>query len=258
MKFLAIILLFINSINLYSVSKIKEIKKDSITIKTNISDINQEKAIDVKIKSIEKVLFETKKELLKIKKENKSEKFDWNNILAALLGGFIGLLPSIINFFKKAEIKGKILSQYSNQIKTQLDDKTKIVFLHKLSIFVENKNFSLKDVEINIKFPSTSEIKCQNWIWRDLKFLFNDNIVGNNIQKRLNIEQKEYLLHFTILPKEQSIVGYFSFTIDQIIDEKLEYIKYIFKDYKGNNIELKINQDEISENTQLFDDSIWI
>lgn len=88
-------------------------------------------------------------------------------------------------------------------------------------------------------------------MWRALTFTFD------GIQRKLNIDPKDYLLHFTVFPKEQSIIGYISFTFDLINDEKFEYIKYLFKDYKGNVSELKIDQSEIVESTQMFDDSIW-
>lgn len=187
--------------------------------------------------------------------DDSENSFDWNNLLSAIIGGLIGLSPSIINYFKKTKIKGKIISQYgcfgtvSGSVNTQ-------IILQKLSIFAENKNFFLKDIDIYVKYPSQPKIKCKNWTWRTVEFTFNQD--GKNVQKKLNIDKKEYLLHFTVLPKEQSVIGYISFTIDSVLDEKFEYIKYIFKDYRGNTIELKINKNEMVENIQVFDDSIWI
>jgi hypothetical protein len=183
--------------------------------------------------------------------DNESKKdFDWNNLLSAILGGLIGLSPSIISYFRKPKIKGRIISQYANVAPSPEGEKCSI-FLQKVSIFSEHQNFYLKEIEIFVKFPNSTEIECKNWMWRALTFTFD------GIQRKLNIDPKDYLLHFTVFPKEQSIIGYISFTFDLIKDEKFEYIKYLFKDYKGNVSELKIDQSEIVESTQMFDDSIW-
>ena len=187
--------------------------------------------------------------------DNESKKdFDWNNLLSALLGGLIGLTPSIISYFRKPKIKGRIISQYANVGSSPECGKCSII-LQKVSIFSEHQNFYLKEIEIFAKFLNSTEIECKNWIWRALTFTFDDN--GKPIKRNLNIDPKDYLLHFTVFPKEQSIIGYISFTFDTIKDEKIEYIKYLFKDYKGNVIELKIDKSEIVESTQIFDDSIW-
>ncbi|GAT63978.1 hypothetical protein [Paludibacter jiangxiensis] len=180
--------------------------------------------------------------------------FDWYNLLSVILGGLIGLSPVIINFFRKPKIKGRVISQYANVCLNEKGDKYSTI-LQKISIFSENKNFFLKDIEIFVKLPGHSELNCKNWTWRQLTFTFVEN--GNNIQKKLIIDPKEYLLHFTVFPKEQPIIGYISFTYDSTKDVKFEYVKYLFKDYKGNIKELRINESEMVDNTQIFDDSIW-
>ena len=189
------------------------------------------------------------------KSDDTKKDFDWNNLVSALMGGLIGLSPSIISYFKKTKSKGKIRSQYGCFGTVQGGVNVSII-LQKVSIFAENKSFFLKDFDIYVKYPSSTEIKCKNWTWRAVEFTFNQN--GINVQKKLNIDKKEYLLHFTILPKEQSVIGYISFTIDSVLDEKFDYVRYVFKDYRGIVKELKIDKTEIIENTQIFDDTIWI
>jgi hypothetical protein len=193
-------------------------------------------------------------EVVNNKVNDSKNDFNWNNLLSALLGGLIGLSPSIINYFRRSKIRGKIISQYANLGSTPKGEKGQIIF-QKISIFSMYKNFFLKDIEIYVKFPNEPEIKCKNWTWRELIFTFPEN--ERNIQKKLNIDKNEYLLHFSVFPKEQSVVGYISFSIDSLKDEKFEYVKYLFKDYKGHVKQLKIDKSEIIENTQLFDDSIW-
>lgn len=183
------------------------------------------------------------------------ESFDWNNVLSAILGGLIGLSPSIISGIRKSRIRGKIISNYANFASLpQVGNQT--VYLQKISIFSANKDFFLKDIEVKIKYPNSQELDTKVWTWRNLIFTFDTN--GTPVQKTLNIDKQNYLLHCTVFPKNESIVGYISFSVDGNLDERFEYIQYSFVDFKGNNRLLIINQTEMTDNTQLFDDSIWI
>jgi hypothetical protein len=182
--------------------------------------------------------------------------FDWNNILAAIIGGLIGLTPTIVSSLRKSQIKGKIVSQYGNKGNTPGDNQPCLIYFQKMSVFAMNKNFSLEDIEVFIKYPNRAEIECKLWTWRNLIFTFPE---GNmNIQKRLNISSNEYLLHYTLFPKDQSITGYISFTHSPIVDEPIEYIRYVFIDFKDIRKELKISAGEIKSNALIHDDSIWV
>lgn len=70
--------------------------------------------------------------------------FDWNNLLSAVIGGAIGLIPTVINSLKRTKIKGKIISQYATLGKEGAVCVS--LFLHKVSLFVENRNFYLKKI----------------------------------------------------------------------------------------------------------------
>lgn len=188
--------------------------------------------------------------------DSTQKEFDWtNNLISAIMGGLIGLSPVIINFFKKTKIKGKMLSQYAS-IGEVPGSKNVSIIVQKVSIFAANKNFFLKDLDIYVKYPSSQEIQCKNWTFRTYHAVFNEN--GVDVRKKLNIDPKEYLIHLTVLPKEESVVGYILFSVDSTLDERFEYVRYVFKDYKGVVKKLKFDYSEINDNTQLYDDSIWV
>jgi hypothetical protein len=131
------------------------------------------------------------------------------------------------------------------------------IILQKISLYSKNKNFYLKDIEVYLKFPNNNdELKCTLWTWRNMVFTFDEH--GRKVHKKLNIDTKEYLLHLTVLPKDQSVVGYLSFTHDHLKDEMYDYIRYVFVDFDGNRKELILSKDKMSANTELFDDKIWI
>jgi len=171
-------------------------------------------------------------------------------LIAALIGA-AAWLPTAFDYFRKAEIYGKIISNYG----TKSNDGN-LVYLLKLSIFSKNKTFYLKDIRAFIKFPgSEKELECKPWTWRKASFTFAEN--GKEITKQLQIDSKEYLLHFTIFPKDQTVVGYFAFSVGYLEDEMFDYIRFIFDDYSGNSVELKITKAEIQTNKLIFDDNIW-
>lgn len=169
----------------------------------------------------------------------------------ALFGAVAWLQQPIFNYFSKADIHGRIISQYVNKLENR-----DLFFIHKLSIFSKNKNFYLKGIKAFIKFPgSEKEWECKPWTMRKVSFELDEN--GKMVRKQLQTDKIEYLLHYTILPKNQSIVGYFLFTVSYSKDEPFDYIRYIFEDYSGNILELKKTKVDLPENEMFFDDNIW-
>jgi hypothetical protein len=73
----------------------------------------------------------------------------------------------------------------------------------------------------------------------------------------LKISANEYFLHYTLFPRDESITGYISFTHAPAVDDQLEYIRYVFIDFKNTRKELKITGGEIKSNALIHDDSIW-
>ena len=177
----------------------------------------------------------------------------WVQILT-LVFALIGTAATsiqIFNYFRKAEIHGKIISQYSNISKDGEQS-----FLQKLSIFSKNKTFYLKDIRAFIKFPgSEKELECRIMVLRKGSFEFTEN--GKIVRKQLQIDKIKYLLHFIIFPNDQTVAGYVAFYVGYSKVEPFDYIRYIFEDYSGNILELKKTKVDLPEDKMFFDDSIW-
>lgn len=179
------------------------------------------------------------------------KKIEIITLVVALIAAASWLQQPIFNYFRKAEIDGKIISQYAN-----ISKDGNLHILQKLSIFSKNKTFYLKDIRAFIKFPgSEKELECKPWMWRKASFVLPEN--GKEVRKQLQIDSEEYLLHFTIFPKDQTVVGYFAFSVGYSKEEKFDYIRFIFDDYSGNSVKLIITKAEIQENKMMFDDNIW-
>ena len=78
------------------------------------------------------------------------------------------------------------------------------------------------------------------------------------IQKNLNINLNHYLIHNVIFPKNETVVGYISFSVDYLKDEMFEYVRYEFIDYNNKKKKLTINKNEIESNKLIHEDNIWI
>jgi len=177
--------------------------------------------------------------------------------LATLIIAVIGTLawlPTIIPLFLSKSIEGKVISQYASLGKLP-NGKDASILVQKMSLFAKNKDFFLRDIKVYIKYPTTQEINCRVWTWRHLTFTFNEN--GRAVQKSLRIDAREYLIHNTVLPRDQAVVGYLSFSADHLNDEEYEYIRYVFIDFEGRKRQLLIYSKNISDEETYFDDSIW-
>ncbi len=179
---------------------------------------------------------------------------EWIALITGIIGA-LAWLPTIVPLFLSQSIEGKIISQYANVGKIP-SGQGAAIFVQKVSLFSKNKDFFLKDIEVYIKFPSShQEERCTVWTWRNLSFSFDEN--GRRVQKKLRIDAGEYLIYKTILPRDQTVVGYISFSCDHLKDERYEYIKYVFINFNGVKRQLRISGKDVSDNKTLFDDSIW-
>ena len=180
----------------------------------------------------------------------------WTTFIIALIGA-ASWTPQIYNWFQKSEIKGRILSNYGNIGTVPNTNKQQLVYVQKISLFSKNRDFFLKNVKVFIKYPSTeNELECTLWTWRNLIFTFNENDM--DIKKNLNISLNHYLIHNVIFPKNETVVGYISFSVDYLKDEMFEYVRYEFIDYNDKKKKLTINKNEIESNKLIHEDNIWI
>jgi hypothetical protein len=178
---------------------------------------------------------------------------EWVTLITAIIGA-LAWLPTIIPLLRPQHIQGRVISQYANFGRLP-DGSDAVIFLQKLSLFVANRDFFLKGLEIYLKYPgSAQEEECSIWTWRRLTFTFPED---GPVQRRLAIDARDYLVHQTVLPHDQAVVGYVSFSSNHLADEKYEYVRYVFIDYQGRRKELVIRGTDVRDSETLFDDDIW-
>jgi hypothetical protein len=176
--------------------------------------------------------------------------------LLALLGT-LSWTPAIYNSWcQNSEINGKILSNYANFGVPPNTEITQLIYVQKIVLFSKNKDFFPKEFKVFIKYPSIKkELECTLWIWRKLTFKLPEN--GKEVQKKLNINLSDYIIHKIVFPKNESIVGFISFSVNNQKDEKFEYIRYEFIDFNNDKKLFTIYDDEMKSNILVHEDNIW-
>ena len=171
----------------------------------------------------------------------------WSTLIIGLIGA-LAWLPIILENLKEQKIEGKIISSYSNINK----EKSQIFLLYKLSIVSVNKDFLLKDIDLKIKFKSSSEIISTSRNNRLVVFG-----IGGKL-KKLNVPDNTFLNNLSVLKKDSPEVGYLFFSVDYDKNEPIDYIEFkfiSFDDKKEKSI--RFRSEDIKEEKILFDDSIW-
>ncbi|MDP4203811.1 MAG: hypothetical protein Q8861_14100 [Bacteroidota bacterium] len=189
-----------------------------------------------------------------------NSKFDWTfwtTFALALVGALAWLQPLVFSLFQEVEINGKILSNDANigSIPNHSDHQT--IYFQKVAIFSKNKDFFPRDIKVFVKYPSISnELTCILWTWKELIFTFQEQ--GQNIRKKLNINQSDYLIQSIVFPKNETKVGYVSFSVDFKKDEMFEYVRYEFEDFNGNKKGITFSEKDIEANKLIHDSNIWV
>lgn len=187
-------------------------------------------------------------------------KFDWTfwtTFALALVGALAWLQPIVISWFQVVKINGKILSNDAQIGSVPNYSGHQTIYFQKVAIFSKNKDFFPRDIKVFVKFPSISnELPCILWTWKELIFTFQEK--GQIIQKKLNIYLSDYLIHSIIFPKNETKVGYVSFSVDFIKDEMFEYVRYEFKDFNGKKKNKTFYEKDIEANKLIHESNIWV
>jgi hypothetical protein len=163
--------------------------------------------------------------------------------------GALSWFPFLIDLCKSQKICGKVISRYYNESQ----DKSEIYLIYKLSVVSINKDFVLKDINVNVKYENLDIVK--ETALNNRKVIFN--IDGKN--KRLNVNGSEFLNNYSILNKEKPENGYIVFKTKMIHNSKLEYIEFQFNSFdEKENKFLRFYEKDIDERKLFFDDSIWV
>ncbi len=189
-----------------------------------------------------------------------NSKFDWTfwtTFALAIVGALAWLQPFVISWFQVVEINGKILSNDANIGHIPNHSNHQTIYFQKVAIFSKNKDFFPRDIKVFVKYSSiANELTCILWTWKELIFTFQEQ--GQNIRKKLNINLSDYLIQSIVFPKNETKVGYVSFSVDYQKDEMFEYIRYEFEDFNGKKKKITFSEKEIEANKLIHDSNIWV
>lgn len=181
----------------------------------------------------------------------------WTTFIIACLGALAWFQPIISSWFKRSELFLKILSNDANNLKILNRNNVQKIYVQKISIYSKNKDFSLKDIKVKIKYPDIKdELNTTLWTWNNLAFEFLEN--GSIIKKKLKINSNDYLIHKVLFPKNSSTVGYISFSVDYTKDVMFEYIRFEFTNFNNKTITVIVYGKDIDGNMLIHDTDIWV
>lgn len=172
---------------------------------------------------------------------------NWTLILSIL--GVLAWLPYVFDKLTPVKIEGKLISLYGN-IGTYKGTPSTILLM-KLGIISENKDFNIKDVDIQINFKNSGWIKTTSYNTREALFTYN------NTTKKLNLRNEDFINNMVSLPKDQAIAGYLITSTPVHINEEILQIELIFIPFSGKTKKVLLDKSKISEDKFLFDDKIW-
>ena len=173
--------------------------------------------------------------------------------LVAILSviGALSWLPFVFEQLQKPEINIKIISQYSNYEKTAGLPSTTL--LYKMAIVSNHKQFNLYDIKADVTVKDYGSVHFKPFNSR--LTVFTD---FNNIQRKLNVDRSLYLNNYVVLKKDEPMVGYLLLSGPLIPDKNITNINFIFSDFKGDSIVVKINMEKLNGSDFLYDDDIWL
>lgn len=134
----------------------------------------------------------------------------WTTFALALVGALAWLQPLVFSWFQVVEINGKILSNDANVCSIPNHSNDQTIYFQKVAIFSKNEDFFPKDIRVFVKYPSmVNELPCILWTWKELSFIFREH--EQNIRKKLNINQSDYLIQSIVFPKMRQKLAMYHF-----------------------------------------------
>ena len=191
------------------------------------------------------------------------KKKDWLTLIISIIAAS-AWIPHLLNFFKTPEIQGKIISHacspkaYYKHMDWdgQINQMQGIVYVLKLSIIALNKNFNLKDIELYVKYPSDNK-KYKGEIYRCHNQIFNIDVNGKTIRKKLKIPNDQHISSISILEKDKVNSCYVLCIVDKSNYELFEEFEFRFYDYRGNCKKLIVSRKDIDVKRILYEKRIW-
>ena len=181
-------------------------------------------------------------------KQPKRFKINWG-LLLTILGVIAAWAPFLVERFNPVQIKGKLISQYDNIGTFRGEEKA--LFLFKLNVVSVNQTFNLKDIDIEINFEQNGWIQTTSVNQRQTFFTLKNKL------RKLNVPESSFLNNYTLLKKDEPIVGYVMTTTPYFKNDKIIEIKFLFKSFDGTTKLLSFKTSEINDIKLLYDDSIW-
>lgn len=180
----------------------------------------------------------------------------WNWELIIAMAGALAWIPWVYEKFTPAKIYGNLISTLTNQGSFNTGEKKINGVLHflKISVSCINKNFNIKNIEIQVKYENDVNWYSAKIYWARTSVWTMPGIIE---VKKLEIPSTHFLGFTNILEKDKSNFYYLTFITEKQELVEFETIRLNFHNYKQQTEIIEFNKKDIDPNRILWENEIW-
>ena len=181
---------------------------------------------------------------------NAMEVSDWVTSILALFAIIISVIFSLIPYFKKSKICGKLISIRrlpNGKAQIRHDNFDGDIYILKLCIYCANKNYPLKGIGIRIRYKDG---------WKNAIDFYPNSITfpedGKN--KQMTIPAESYLPFNGVIPSDENNHYYINFVVPGLDnDYPFEEMELTLNSYRKKSIKLRFKKEDVDFDNMLVE-----
>lgn len=179
---------------------------------------------------------------------------DWVTSILSLLAIIISVLFSLIPYFKKSKMNGKLISIRilpKGMARINCEEYKGDIYIIKLCLYCANKNYPLKGIDIKMRYKNG---------WKDAINYYpkSVNFTEDGEEKQLIIPAESYLPFNGVIPSDENNHYYINFVVPGLDnDYPFEEMELTLNSYKKKkSIKLHFKKEDIDFGNMLVEDHL--
>lgn len=178
---------------------------------------------------------------------------DWVTSILSLLAIIISFIFTLIPYFKKSKISGKLISiriLSNSKAHIRYKEYTGDIYILKLCLYCANKNYPLKRIDVRMRYEKGWETAIDYY---PNKVTFTEN--GKDVE--MKIPADSYLPFNGIIPADHNNHYYLNFIVPGLNHNyPFEEMKLTLNSYKEKSIEICFKKEDIDFNNMLIEEDL--
>lgn len=167
--------------------------------------------------------------------------------------GALAWVPTIIDFFKKPKLIGRILA--FEAFNGTFNEEEKVMYFFEINMISLNKSINVLDLDIGLKHVGSRNIVKGEWYWFN-----NFEVFKFNKRFKLDIPVDSTIPFKGNINNTEMQKVYLTFTTDihqELEESKLDELHLTFHDAKGKKRKINLKLNKIDEKQIMWDDKVW-